>query len=361
MTITTIPALLEKGYTHWEDASVLSHLAWELNDRNRLTYATIFADRAIELAPRTCTGAYLAKFFILLRNLQSTERTIIDATRDILSQGYQWTGSGAIRAWSSMLLEDEQEAMTWMKEAESDTSPEAQIAIAGMLSWWRGKQDEGYNALLSFAHAHQPDDSLYWGDYCYFMLSQKSRGKDVDLEQDIIPRLRVLQHSYPDSIDFRRMLIRSYMAMAKAEDAMAECLEAIRYFPDDETLMFTLGNLYEKANEDTQALLWYHRAIGAKPSYVGARLSAAAIYERQQNLGIAEFLLREIPFVNPEVGYGAIELAYFLFRHNKQEEAISIFSEAWNRLYEGAKMRVAHHDIGKQLLERSDVASPIQG
>lgn len=342
----TICSLLERAYRHWDNAAILTAVADELGNRNRLDYSLAFAKRAIELAPTASVDAYLLAAFACFRDPVVPP----DEGNKLLAQGYEATGSGAARAWQAAVADNEEDAQRWLEEARSDSSLDAQIAVAVALSW-RGKSDESYNAYCTIAKNFPADTKPEWGEYCSSMLYLKQQGKEVDVEGDILPRAQSLIAAHPDTISHRLMLMRCYAVMGKRDEALEECRGILEDFPDDETTMVVLAGMYEKREDIESAILWCNRAIGAKYSYAGARIRLAGLYEKQGNIALAEQVMREVPVANPRYAYGAIELAYFLYRHGKEEEARNIFADAFPRLFAWEQGRVQQHEIGKVLAE----------
>jgi tetratricopeptide (TPR) repeat protein len=127
---------------------------------------------------------------------------------------------------------------------------------------------------------------------------------------------------------------------------------ALAHLPDDETLMQMRGRAYHELGDHARATAWFNRAIGAKPSFTGARVDLGRLYEKAGELELAEEVFREIPVANPDYAMGPMSLALFLTRQGRVDEAEGVFLETWPRLdvrYQGA---VRANDEAKPLFER---------
>ena len=96
--------------------------------------------------------------------------------------------------------------------------------------------------------------------------------------------------------------------------------------------MLALAGAFEKLGADEHAIMWYNRAIGAKPSFARARVQLGRLYERTGRHDMAESVFRELPAANPAYHMGKISLACYLHRAGNSAEAREVFAGAYDRL-----------------------------
>jgi tetratricopeptide (TPR) repeat protein len=113
--------------------------------------------------------------------------------------------------------------------------------------------------------------------------------------------------------------------------------------------MFAIGKAFEKKNREDIALLWYARAIGAKPSYGRARQSVAEICERKGQIDLADEYFLSIPQANPKWRMGRFALAQYLWRQERKEDALKEFRTAWSAMRPWEQGVVENTEAGRQM------------
>ena len=124
--------------------------------------------------------------------------------------------------------------------------------------------------------------------------------------------------------------------------------------------MHLRGRAYRELGDLDRAALCQARAIGMKPSFVGARIELGKCYEGMGKLDLAEEVFREIEGANPEYAAGPISLALFLGRREEWEEAERIAIETWPNLLDWQRARLMNQPDVKALFERDAVKDAIR-
>jgi len=348
--MNTILSIIERGYSNWNDATILTEVAELLDNLNRLNFAITFSKRAVELDPSGSHYAYLVWAFASFR----TSETLPETGNAILAKGYAATSSPVLRAWMAAVAENEDDAKAWLSEVSNDTSFDTQVAVANAYSW-RGKMNEAYQILKTFPERYAFDGNPEWGAYCSMLMYLKQSGMEQDLEKDVLPHIERLLSSNPNNPVHHSLLMKYHSVTNNLVLARDTALDCLNVFPDDETTMYTLAGIYEKLNDIPSAIHWCSRAIGAKNSYVAARIRLSGYYENVGNQDLADFLMYEIPKVNSTYSLGSIRLAIYLYRNGKEMEALSIFIEAFPKLKPWEQASISNNDIGKILMEKSGI------
>ncbi len=314
--------MIARGIDNWDNPAVLTEVASFFDNGCRLDWSRRFAERAVELEPRTIE-AYLTYAFASLRDNAMPAET----GPYFLTKGYELTSSVVLRAWRAAVSDDETEFEAAIQAASADPSFEAQAAVANAYSW-KGKLNEAYAILQDFPQKYEHGDQAEWGAYCGLLLYLASAGKDIDTEQLVLPHIIRMIAARPDDISYRGLLIRFHAGRKDYSAAIEAARETLAHFPDDESTMYSLAGMYDKSGDIDRAMLWCARAVGAKYSYITARCKLASYYEQRGLNAVADELMREIPFANPDYHFGTMRLALYMQRTQRHEEALKWFKEA---------------------------------
>lgn len=346
--MNTIPELLQAAYSRWNDAEQLGFIGMELESRSRLTFARVLLSRAIELSPLHHPEWYLSLAFAHFRDVGN----LAADGEQILVSGIEETDSDFLKAaYLSVLEVDSHDDMADGLIDYLQESNEISVLFAlGYSLLWRGDTQKA-REILARAICLLPDQATVLGldMYCGAMNWMFGQGSDINPLVDIYPYLQRLIRSFPDTYNYRALTIQMFQTMKNYDAVQTIAIETLRIFPDEETTMVALASALEKLDKKNEAIIWYNRAIGAKPSYIRARVMLAKLYERDGLTALAEQILREIPGAFPEFYAGTLEIAYFLHRHNRHEEAMSMFQYGYERLKPFEKATVEVHPDGKAL------------
>jgi tetratricopeptide (TPR) repeat protein len=344
--MNTIPDLIHDGFSHWNEPERLARIGSELESRTRLPQARIFLERAISLAPEhpePYSSLAFAYFRDAVNYSEEGENAMVD--------GIEATNSDVLKAWYAALQEDESIATLLIEEVRQSEDITVQFTLAGSLLW-RGRTEESY-ALFQKTIARMPDGATPKGldSYCSSMCWMSSQKPEINLERDILPHVKNLIRTSPETYSFRALELQVFQVLKNWQRVKEIAHGILHDFRDEETTMLALAIAYEKLEQLDHAILWLNRAIGAKPSFVRARINLARIYESQEKLDLAEEIMREIPLAFPEYNFGKINLAMFLYRIGKHDEAIALFRATYSKLKPWEKTNAERSPEGKAMLE----------
>ncbi len=343
----TVLSTIARALDNWDNAPVLAEAAAFLENASRFDWSRRFGERAIALDPYCSADLYVVLAYTHMRDIESSS----ELGQELITQAYENTKIPALRVWMAALSDNEEDFDTWIAELSSDQSFEVQAAIANAYAW-RGSFDEALLRNKNLAKNYSFDAQIEWATYCSNLMFLSERGKEVDLQAEVLPIILQLIERYPSELAHRSMLIRYHNSQKNAQAAIDASLEALALFPDDETTMYNLAELYDKQEDIDRAMLWCTRAIGAKYSFVAARCRLASYYEKLSKPALADEVMFEIPRVNPNYHFGKIRLAIYLHRTGRTDEALPYFREAYPLLQVWETPGVWRNEHGKALAEK---------
>ena len=349
--MATIEQLLHEAYSHWDDGPRLARLGREIHDRNRLDHAQRVLARALELVPDD-TDAWAHLSYAHFRSLDD------ERGRAVLREGVERTGDDGLKMTLAQFTEGE-EAGRLRQEIQGTTDLGAR---ASLLSdrFWAGEKDEALDGMRALIAEHPGEDDPQ-DRYVWMLIRARHSNaiEGLDLRTEGIPLLDARIAKRPDEIAAWSLKLM----MLGAEQDWAGILEtterALEHFPDEETVMQLRARAFRKTGDDDRAVLWFNRAIGAKPSFAGARIELAKLYERQGKLDLAEEVFRDLLVANPDYAFAPVGLALFLSRRERWEEAESLFLGAWQDMPAFLKPSVLGNPDAGPLLEREVVRAVV--
>ncbi len=346
----TIEYLIDDGYTHWNNAERVGEIGIELESRTRLDLSRKFLRRALYLNPTGRPDWYMFLAYACFRDA----RRMDEDGESALTEGIEKTNSAVIKANYIAFMEDDQAAEEMIGEAHQSSDPSVLFTLASSLNW-RGRADESLETFRKAAAITGDNEfPICIEDYPFTLGWAKAKGHDIDLEAESLPVLdRLIAHN-PLAYRYRAIKLQNYQVLKDWQRVQDTCHEILEIMPDEETTMLALGIALEQQERQDEALMWYSRAIGAKPSFARARLNISKIYEKREQLDAAEDYLRQIPHANPDYTFGGIFLSIFLQRHKRHDEALRSFEDAYARLKTHEKSWVEQFPEGKELLKMSE-------
>lgn len=351
--MNTIPELIDRAYVNWNTADRLGIIGTELESRSRLPMARKILARALELDPTSHPEWYATLAFAHFRDTNNLaedgERALVD--------GIETTDSGYLKAWHAAFVEEDDIAQQIIDHVRLDEEISAQFALGHALLW-RGRNDEALHVLRKTIARLQADKApLGLSEYCGAMNWMHAQGMDIVLDTEVQPYIDRLLEAFPAVYQYHALHMQRYQVEKDWEKVCSIARDILQQFPDEETTMLALATAYEKLGNDQHAIVWYNRAIGAKPSYVRARIQLGRLYERVGQQALAEEQFRDIPVANPSYHVGKIALAAYLQRAGQETEALAVFTAAYDRLRPYEKGSLEHNPDTKVLVERMHNAS----
>ena len=347
--MNTVEHLLRRVADVGDDPVELGRLGREFHDRNRLDHARELLERATSLDPSDGRNwVHLAYCYlrswdppgglaVLRRGLEATDRDPL------------------LLVALSHFTDDEEEKARLKGEL---TGRQEAHARAGLLAHETGGENpEPALVAMERVAASEPENAPAWEQVAWSLLGLRRRGaiEGLDLRARGLPICDRLQALAPDAILPRWLRVQMLVGESDWNAVLDATRDALDHFPDDETLMQLRAQAHARLEDAEAATHWYARAIGAKPSFAGARVELGKLYESRGRLDLAEALFRELPRANPSWPLSPISLAFFLARRGRLEEAEPIFLEGWRRLPEPLRASVKEHPDLPVLLERDAV------
>lgn len=337
----TILDLLQNGYKNWNDAHTLSRIGAELEERSRFNEARLFLNRAFEL-DNSLEDVYLSLAFTHFRDITSSA----EVGEEILVDGIENTSSDILKAWHIAFVEEEDIARRMVNVLLHSDSVYVQLTVANSLLW-RGDIQAAYEKVMGIRNIENNEKSLAM--YCNLMIWLSGTYKDIQLERDIAPFVEKLISYNKNCFSYQNMRIMLFQSLRQWDKVKQYCFEALTHIPDNETIMLALAIAYDNLQEYDKAAMWYCRAIGAKYSFVRARLRLAHLLEKQGKIDEAIEIIREIPLCNPHYYMGHIQAAFFLYKHEDKKSASQLFSRAYPQLKPYEKQSVDTNPMTHQL------------
>jgi tetratricopeptide (TPR) repeat protein len=350
--MTTIPDLVREAYSHWDDPEVLARTGRELHDRNRLPISREILARAIELRPKDDLDSWAYLAFAHYRDLDT------NGGNETFRRAIAATNHDEMRSALANFTNDEEERARLRKEFEDNHTPP--IEADRIAHRFYGGEKEALDELKAL-HQQHPDvedvrDSLLWT-----FMSGKWQGllADTDLREVAIPLVNEKIAADPARISGWWMKLQMLVAEKDWDAVLDATAEALKRFPDEETVMQFRGRALKEKGDLDRAIVWLNRAIGAKPSFVGARIDLGKIYEEKDEIELAEEIFREIPIANPDYPAGPASLALFLARQERWDEAEKLIIEIWGNLPKWSQASLRNQPDAKPLLEREAVKAVV--
>jgi tetratricopeptide (TPR) repeat protein len=348
--MTTIESLIAEAYGNWGDAQKLFVTGRELHDRNRLPVAREVLRRALELDPQVDTDAWAYLAFACFRDFDAK------GGEEVLREGIEATGSDGLKSTLTNFSSDPEEVERLREEIKDSDDPGVRAAHMSHEFYFGDDQKTALADLMAYAAGHTDDEdaqeTLMW-----VLMSAKARNVDesLDLREVGVPIAQKRIDAEPNRIFGHWMKLQMLIGEEDWEATIEATGHALERFPDEETMMQFRGRACRETGDEVRAADWFSRAIGAKPSFVGARIDLAKLHEKNGRIDVAEAIFREIPVANPDYAPGPVSIALFLARQERFEEAETLFLEAWPNLPPWFAGQLGNNPDAKPLLERDAI------
>lgn len=345
--MTTVENLLREAYGSWDDAPTLSRVGQELQRRSRLADARRVLERAVALDAHD-VDAWANLAYACYRNLDTEDG------HSVLRRGIAAIDADVLRATLASFC-DEREA-TALRESLSTTQDPAARAILLGQRFWQGEHEAALEEMRTLVAEH-PDGLHVREQLLWTLLGARNRGllEGLDLHEEALPLVDDVIRRAPDSLEGWWMKMQMLHAEHDWPGLLAATGEALARIPDEETVMLFRARAHRELGDEDRALAWFQRAIGAKPSFAGARVELGKLYEKQGRHELAEEIFREIGTANPDYTMGPMSLALFLGRRDRWDEAEAVFLETWPRIPPMFRAAIPQNPQAEDLLARPAV------
>lgn len=346
--MTTIESLLAEVRDAWDDPERLGWLGRELHDRNRLDLARPALERVVALVPEDGRSwAYLA--YCHFRALRDEEG------RTTLREALTKTADPIVVSALSHFTGDAEEKTKLKQQLEAAGTPGARASLLAH-EMWEGEPAPVLDRMRRLAAEH-PDDAEVRNQLLWSLMGLKGRKalEGLDLVQEGVPLAEREIAADPERVHGYWMRAQMHLAEEDWDGVLESTGAALERFPDEETQMQLRARALAKLGRTDEAKHLFARAIGAKPSFVGARIELARLLEKEGELALAEQLFREAPAANPGYVFGPVSLALFLARQERWEEAETAFREVWPKVPAMWQGSIRQNPEAGPLLERPAV------
>ncbi len=316
-------------------------------------HAQRILERVVELDPSDVESwAHLA--FCHFRSFRGEEGL------RVLRRGLEATQSDDLKGTLTHFMSAGEEQEALKKELEDTQDPGAQASLLAH-RFYGGEADEALEALRALIRAH-PDVRAPAEQFLWSAFGGVHRGlvSDDVVRKEAIPLAEQWIEQRPDRVFAYWMKQQLLAALKDWEGVLGETERGLAVFPDEETMMRMRAQALTELDRPDEALPWFARAIGAKPSFVGARVGLGRLYEKLDRPDLAEAVFREIPVANPGYTFGLMSIALFFARQERMEEAEEVFLDAWAKLPDDLREAVRHNPEASSLLERERVKAVVE-
>lgn len=294
----------------WNNAQRLTELADELETRSRLDEAFLLADRATQLDPAVHPYAWLTQSWCAFRDARTNRD---DEAKGILLAGWKATRHPLLGLWMIVMEASDGIPLPPREELELAVEGDDRLCLPSLYSW-HGDDDRAMQYLVDtaplVAHCCERYPLMAWIGTAIHAGVQGSLPPNISIDDafDVIEAFAL------DRAATRRHRPQYAMMRKHYQDAAEQLADVLTIVTDDETLMFWKGRCHHEVGQHSLAEQWYFRAIGAKPSYVEARLALARLQEAQGRQTEAINTLAELLHANTGYALGLMHAAVMLDR-----------------------------------------------
>ena len=183
---------------------------------------------------------------------------------------------------------------------------------------------------------------------------------DTDIREIGVPLAERKVKVQPDRMSGYWLLAQMYLGEKDWDGVLGVTERALGRMPDEETMMPLKGRALREKGDLERAAQHLARAIGAKPSFAGARIDLGKLFEQQGKIELAEEVFREIPVANPDYAPGPMSLALFLGRQERFEEAEKVFLATWPSVPPWFRGSLKQNPDAKAILERPAIKELVE-
>ncbi|NQW29928.1 MAG: hypothetical protein HQ472_05390 [Ignavibacteria bacterium] len=345
----TILELVCAGYENWNDAAILFETGHELEERSRFSLSEKFLRRSIELDPAGNPGAYIALAFALFRGSTSNDD---DEPLEIMRSGMKATNSPLQHAWTHAIEPDQDLHFPKIEALFNATSDlNERLCIANSSMWGQHTS----LAEVAVAEAHKTvgssTDPEAIASYIYMMLNLNRMEKLVAKNYSVAEAIQQLVKVAPDNFATYSAWNGYCRLLEDWEGALQATSAGLKSIPDEETIMLMAANAYMQLDNNVEAEKHLLMAMGAKPSFIGARLTLARLYDKLGRTEEAVALARTFLIVNPSYKWGQILGAALLWKNGHKDEAANIVAEAQSGIPEWAQQSMNSNVILQEIVQ----------
>lgn len=166
-------------------------------------------------------------------------------------------------------------ALNYFLEAKelkpNDTTSLIYVAVSAHSLGYFDLALENYNALLS---QNYYDEEIYGSIYYIYYQEKKDFPAARKVLEDAI-------YHFPGNNDFKSLEIDLLLSMSEVDEATRKLEDFLSDNPTNPNLFFSLGYIYDEAQNPEKAKVNYEKALELKPDHYEANVNLAIIYFNQ--------------------------------------------------------------------------------
>lgn len=178
----------------------------------------------------------------------------------------------------------------------------------------RDNPDKALSYLESITAGHQHyERSLIFRIHLLYQKNDKAEAKELCLSAMTL---------FPKQPEFRIIMAEIHEYEKEYQQALDVLLQATAIWPDNTTILYRLGLIYDRMDHRDQAMIMMEKVISKDPEYADAlNYLGYTLAETGGNLERAEVLIESALKVKPDNGYFVDSLAWVYFKQGKNRLA----------------------------------------
>ncbi len=178
----------------------------------------------------------------------------------------------------------------------------------------RDNPDKALSYLESITAGHQHyERSLIFRIHLLYQKNDKAKAKELCLSAMTL---------FPKQPEFRIIMAEIHDYEKEYQQALDVLLKATGIWPDNTTILYRLGLIYDRMEHRDQAIIMMEKVISKDPEYADAlNYLGYTLAEQGNNLERAEVLIESALKVKPDNGYFVDSLAWVYFKQGKNRLA----------------------------------------
>lgn len=178
----------------------------------------------------------------------------------------------------------------------------------------RENPDKALAYLESIPASHQHyERSLIFRIHLLYQLDKKPQARELCLTAVTL---------FPKQSEFRIIMAEMHEFEKEYQQALDVLLKAAGLWPDNTTIQYRLGLIYDRMNHRDQAMLIMEKVISKDPEHAEAlNYLGYSLAEQGRDLDRAELLVKNALTVKPDNGYFVDSLAWVYFKQDKNKRA----------------------------------------
>lgn len=181
---------------------------------------------------------------------------------------------------------------------------------------YEGRDNPGkamtYLEAIPAGHQHY-ERSLIFRIHLLYQKNDRATAKELCLSAMTL---------FPKQPEFRIIMAEIHEFEKEYQQALDVLLKATGVWPENTTILYRLGLIYDRMDHRDQAMIMMEKVISKDPEYADAlNYLGYTLVEQGSNLERAEVLIKSALKVKPDNGYFVDSLAWVYFKQGKNKRA----------------------------------------